>query len=160
MKCFCGKKKLRLLHKVACRLNIHDDKWVFEPQMKRTWFQAQIKQDIVISAQFEHEMHSTHKRGSCIAFLQKKAIHKHIHPKATKSTAIHLMRITSKSSACIQHIMLIKVYRRSTSLEHMIQMQPMIQRCKHHMKMQHAYVHEMPKPNSKRQKSTKLTSSP
>jgi hypothetical protein len=33
-------------------------------QMKRTWFQAQIKQDIAISTQFEHERHSTHKRGS------------------------------------------------------------------------------------------------
>jgi hypothetical protein len=78
--------------------------------MKRTWFQAQIKHDIAISAQFEHERHSTHKRGSCIAFLQKKAIHKHI-----------------------QHIIVIKVYRTSTSLEPMIQMQPMIQRCKHDM---------------------------
>jgi hypothetical protein len=26
MKFLCGKKKLRRLHKVACRLNIHDDK--------------------------------------------------------------------------------------------------------------------------------------
>jgi hypothetical protein len=26
------KKKLRLLHKVACRLNIHDDKWIFDPK--------------------------------------------------------------------------------------------------------------------------------
>jgi hypothetical protein len=30
--CLCGKKKLKLLHKVACRLNIHDDKWIFDPE--------------------------------------------------------------------------------------------------------------------------------
>jgi hypothetical protein len=30
------------------------------------------------------------------AFLQNEAIHKHIYPKATKSIATHLMRITSK----------------------------------------------------------------
>jgi hypothetical protein len=46
------------------------------PEMKRTWFQAQIKKAIAISAQSEHEWHSTHKRGSYIALLQKKAIHK------------------------------------------------------------------------------------
>jgi hypothetical protein len=27
-------KKLKLLHKVACRLNIHDDKWNFDPKWK------------------------------------------------------------------------------------------------------------------------------
>jgi hypothetical protein len=35
-------------------------------------------------------------REDHIAFLQKKAIHKHTYPKATKSIAIHLMSITSK----------------------------------------------------------------
>jgi hypothetical protein len=25
-------KMLRLLHKVACRPNIHDDKWIFDPK--------------------------------------------------------------------------------------------------------------------------------
>jgi hypothetical protein len=35
MKCLCGKKKLRLLPKVACRLNIHDDKWIFDPKRKK-----------------------------------------------------------------------------------------------------------------------------
>jgi hypothetical protein len=35
-------------------------------------------------------------REDHIAFLQKKAIHKYIYPKATKSTTIHLMSITSK----------------------------------------------------------------
>jgi hypothetical protein len=63
--------------------------------MKRTWFQAQIKQEIAISTQFEHERHSTHKRGS-YNILQKEAIHKHIYPKATKSIAIHIMSITTK----------------------------------------------------------------
>jgi hypothetical protein len=32
MKCFYRKKKLRVLHKVAFRLNIHDDKWIFDPK--------------------------------------------------------------------------------------------------------------------------------
>jgi hypothetical protein len=27
-------KKLRLLHKVACRLNIHGDRWIFDPKWK------------------------------------------------------------------------------------------------------------------------------
>jgi hypothetical protein len=36
-------------------------------------------------------------REDHIASLQKKAIHKHIDPKATKSIAIHLMSITSKA---------------------------------------------------------------
>jgi hypothetical protein len=35
-------------------------------------------------------------REDHIAFLQKKAIHKHIYPKIIKSIAIHLMSITSK----------------------------------------------------------------
>jgi hypothetical protein len=68
MKCLCGKKKLRLLHKVECRLNIHDDKWIIDP--KKTWFQEQIKQDIAISTQNEHERHSTHKRGSYNIFTK------------------------------------------------------------------------------------------
>jgi hypothetical protein len=35
-------------------------------------------------------------REDQIAFLQKKAIHKHIYPEATKSIAIYLMSIMSK----------------------------------------------------------------
>jgi hypothetical protein len=35
-------------------------------------------------------------REDYIAFLQKKAVHNHIYPKATKSIAIHLISITSK----------------------------------------------------------------
>jgi hypothetical protein len=31
---FAAKKKLRLLHKVACRLNIHDGKRIFDPKWK------------------------------------------------------------------------------------------------------------------------------
>jgi hypothetical protein len=64
--------------------------------MKRTWFQAQNKQDIAISTQNEHERHSTHKRDPYSIFYQKKAIHKHIYPKATKSIAIYLISITRK----------------------------------------------------------------
>jgi hypothetical protein len=70
MKCLCGKKKLRLLHNVACRLNIHDDKWIFDPKWK-TLFQAQIKQDIAINTQIEHERRSTHKRGSYSIFTKR-----------------------------------------------------------------------------------------
>jgi hypothetical protein len=40
-------------------------------QMKRTWFQAQIKQDIAISTQIEHARHSTHDRGSYSIFTKR-----------------------------------------------------------------------------------------
>jgi hypothetical protein len=40
-------------------------------QMKRAWFQAQIKQDIAISTQLEHERHSTHKRGLYSKFIKR-----------------------------------------------------------------------------------------
>jgi hypothetical protein len=40
-------------------------------QIKRTWFQAQIKQDIAISTQIEHERHSTHNRGSYSIFTKR-----------------------------------------------------------------------------------------
>jgi hypothetical protein len=39
-------------------------------QMKRTWFQAQIKQDIAIGTQFEHERHFAHKRESYSIFTK------------------------------------------------------------------------------------------
>jgi hypothetical protein len=39
--------------------------------MKRTWFQAQIKQDIAISKQNEYERHSTHKSGSYSIFTKE-----------------------------------------------------------------------------------------
>jgi hypothetical protein len=39
--------------------------------MKRIWFQEQIKQHIAISSQFEHERHSTHKRGSYSIFTKE-----------------------------------------------------------------------------------------
>jgi hypothetical protein len=34
MKCLCGKKKFRLLHKVTCRLNIDDDNGSLTPNEK------------------------------------------------------------------------------------------------------------------------------
>jgi hypothetical protein len=40
--------------------------------MKRTWFQAKIKQDIAISTQNGHERHSTHKRGSYSIFTKRR----------------------------------------------------------------------------------------
>jgi hypothetical protein len=39
--------------------------------MKRTWFQAQIQQDIAINTQNKHEWHSTHKRGSYSIFTKE-----------------------------------------------------------------------------------------
>jgi hypothetical protein len=46
--------------------------------MKRTWSQAQIKQDIAISTQNEHERHSTHKRGSYSIFTKRSHSQAHI----------------------------------------------------------------------------------
>jgi hypothetical protein len=63
---------------------------------EKTWFQAQIKQDIAISAQFEHERHLTHKRGSYSIFTKERYPQAYIYPKSTKSIAIHLVSITSK----------------------------------------------------------------
>jgi hypothetical protein len=125
--------------------------------MKRTWFQAQIKQDIAISTQFEHERHSTHKRDH-IAFLQKEAIHKHIYiyPKATKSMAIHLMSITSK--VIISYL----VYHGDQSIwEKHISMAydtNAVYDTKKQtwydtkMKIQHAYVHQPSQPKIKKEK--------
>jgi hypothetical protein len=70
MKCLCDKKKIKLLHKVACRLNIHDHKWVFDPKSKEHGSKQKFKQDIAISAQFEHDRHSTHERGSYRIFTK------------------------------------------------------------------------------------------
>jgi hypothetical protein len=64
-------------------------------QMKRTWFQAQLKQDINIITHFEHERHSTNKRGS-YSILQKESNPQAYKSKATNSLDIHLMSITSK----------------------------------------------------------------
>jgi hypothetical protein len=47
--------------------------------------------------------------------------------------------------------MVSKAYKRSTSLWHMLQMQCMMQRCKHDM-MQHAYVHQPFQPKLKKEK--------
>jgi hypothetical protein len=58
-------------------------------QMKRTWFQAEIKQDIAISTQCEHERHSTHKRGSYSIFTKES------HPQAYISQSYQEHRYTS-----------------------------------------------------------------
>jgi hypothetical protein len=101
--------------------------------MKRTWFQAQFKQDIAITTQNEHERHSTHKRGSYSIFIKRKPSTSIYIPKATKSIAIRLMSITRnvKTSSLAYHGD--KAYERSTSLCHKLQMQSMKQRCKHDM---------------------------
>jgi hypothetical protein len=46
MKCLCDKKKLMLPHKVTLGLNIHNDKWVFDPKWKAHDIQPWIKHDI------------------------------------------------------------------------------------------------------------------
>jgi hypothetical protein len=84
---FAAKRSFRLLHKVACRLNIHDDKWIFDPKWKE--HQAQIKQDIAISTQNEQERHSTHKRGSYSIFMKRR------HPQAYISQIYQEHRSTS-----------------------------------------------------------------
>jgi hypothetical protein len=68
MNCLCGKKKLRLLHKVACGLNV-------QCEHER----HSHKQDIAISTQCEHERHCTQKRGSYSIFTKKS------HPQAYTS---------------------------------------------------------------------------
>jgi hypothetical protein len=101
--------------------------------MKRTWFQAQIKQDIALSTQFEHERHSTHKRGSYSILYKKKAIHKHIYPKATKSIAIHLMSITSKViNSYLAYHGDQSIWEKHISMTYDTN-ESMIQRCKHDM---------------------------
>jgi hypothetical protein len=72
-------------------------------------------------------------REDHIAFLQKKAIHKKIHPKSTKSISIHLMSITNKGITSYLAYYNDQSIERRTSLWHMIQMQSIIQRCKHDM---------------------------
>jgi hypothetical protein len=57
--------------------------------MKRTWFQAQIKQDIAISTQFELGRHSPHKRGSYSIFTKES------HPQAYTSQSYQEHRYTS-----------------------------------------------------------------
>jgi hypothetical protein len=78
MKCLCSKKKLRLLHRIACRLKIHNINGSLIPNDKN-WFQAQIMQDIAIRTQFEHERHSTHKRVQYNIFTKER------HPQAYTS---------------------------------------------------------------------------
>jgi hypothetical protein len=60
--------------------------------MKRTWIQTQFKQDIAISTQFEHERHSTHRRGSYSIFT------KGSHPQAYIS-----QNYQEHSYACHEH---------------------------------------------------------
>jgi hypothetical protein len=57
--------------------------------MKRTWFQAQIKQDIAISTQIENERNSTHKRGSYSIFTKRS------HPQAYMSQSYQEHSYTS-----------------------------------------------------------------
>jgi hypothetical protein len=97
-------------------------------------------------------------REDHISFLQKKAIDKRIHPKATKSTTIHLMSITSKvissystyhgdQSIWEKHIS--KAY--ATNAVYDTKMQAWYDT---QMKMQHAYVHKPSQPKLKKDKTT------
>jgi 23S rRNA maturation mini-RNase III len=95
-------------------------------------------------------------REDHIAFLQKKAIHKHIYPKATKSIAIHLMSITSNvktlslayhgdQSIWEKHISMSYV----TNAVYDTKMQAWYDT---YMEMQHAYVHQPSQPKVKKEK--------
>jgi hypothetical protein len=57
--------------------------------MKRTWLKTQMKQDISISSQCEHERHSTHKRESYSIFTKES------HPQAYISQSYQEHRYTS-----------------------------------------------------------------
>jgi 23S rRNA maturation mini-RNase III len=91
-----------------------------------------------------------------IAFLQKKAIHKHIYPKSTKSIAIYLMSITSKvvtsslayhgdQSIWEKHISTTYV----TNAVYDTKMQTLYDT---KMKVQLAYVHQPSQPKLKKEK--------
>jgi hypothetical protein len=54
------------------------------------------EKNVVPSTIFKQDIAISTPREDHIAFLQKKAIHMHIYPKAIKSIAIHRMSITSK----------------------------------------------------------------
>jgi hypothetical protein len=93
-------------------------------------------------------------REDHIAFYKKKAIHKHIYPKATKSIAIHLMSITSNvkisslayhgdQSIWEKHISMSYV----TNAVYDTKMQAWYDT---RMKMQHAYVHQPSQPKLKK----------
>jgi hypothetical protein len=95
-------------------------------------------------------------REDHIAFLQNKAIHKHIYPKATKSIAIHLMSVTSNGitsslayhgdrSIWEKHISMTYV----TNVVHDTKMQAWYDT---YMEMQHAYVHQTSQPKLKKEK--------
>jgi hypothetical protein len=88
-------KKIMLLHKITCRLNIHDENRVFVPEWKEHDTQAQIKQDIVISARNEHARDSTHKRRSNLAFSQNIAISHVYTSKAYQENSYTSLELTS-----------------------------------------------------------------
>jgi hypothetical protein len=95
-------------------------------------------------------------REDYIAFLQKKAVHNHIYPKATKSIAIHLISITSKvitsslayhgeQSIWEKHISNAYI----TNVVYDTKMQAWYDT---YMEMQHAYVHQPYQPKLKKEK--------
>jgi hypothetical protein len=132
------------------------------PQMKRTWLQAQIEQDIAISTESEHERHSTHKRGSYSIFTKRR------HPQAYISQSYQEHSYTSYEHHKKSHILISSIswankeYERTTSLWHMLQMQSMIQGCKHDMIQKwkcsmHMYINPLNR-SSKRKNNSKLSS--
>jgi hypothetical protein len=96
MMCLCDKKKLMLLHKVACRLNIHDVKWIFDPKWKehvskhklsKVWpWASKMNVKGILPTREDHKAFFNKVKPSTSIYI----------PKATKSIAIHLMSITSK----------------------------------------------------------------
>jgi hypothetical protein len=95
-------------------------------------------------------------REDHIAFLQKKAVHKHIYPKATKSIAIHLMSntrkviISSLAYHCEQSIWEKNISNAYvTNAVYDTKMQAWYDT---YMEMQHAYVHQPSQPKLKKEK--------
>jgi hypothetical protein len=125
-------------------------------QMKRTSFQAQIKQDIGISTQSEHERHSTHKRRSYSIFTKRKPTTSIYILKLIQSIAIHLMSITSKViTSCLSYHNEQRIWEKHISMAYVTnavydtKMQTWYDTL---MKMQHAYVHHPSQPKLKKEK--------
>jgi hypothetical protein len=89
-------------------------------------------------------------------FYKKKAIHKHIYPKATKIIAIHLMSITSKviTSSLAYHGEQ-RIWEKHISMTYVtnaVYDKKMQTWYNTRMKMQHAYVHQPSQPKLKKEK--------
>jgi hypothetical protein len=123
--------------------------------MKRTWFQAQFKQDIAINTQNEHERHYTHKRGIYSIFTKES------HPQAYISQSYHEHNYTSHEHHKQGHYLISSISWWTKHIEKYIsnayvtntaydtKMQAWYDT---YMEMQHAYVHLPSQPKLKNEK--------